>query len=203
MATRPARAAVRGGALARARRVRLLVMDVDGVLTDGRMILAEGGDELKAFHTRDGVAIELARRAGIRTAMVTGEKATIARRRGDKLGVDAVVLGARRKGEALEELCARFGVPTRDTAFVGDDLLDVPALERAGLAVAVADAAEEVKAIAHIVLRAPGGAGAVRECVELLLRARGATWPVVDGFLRDHGGRGYPARARGLRGSGR
>ena len=97
--------------LERARRVRLLVMDVDGVLTDGQMLLSERGDELKAFHTRDGIAIALARRAGLKTAMVTGESSPIAKARGAKLGVDSVVLDARRKGETVEALLAEFGLP--------------------------------------------------------------------------------------------
>lgn len=175
---------------ARARRVRLLVVDVDGVLTDGRMVLSARGDELKAFHARDGVAVALARRAGIRVAFVTGERAPIARRRGERLGVDAVVLGARRKGETLTELCARFGCTPAEAAYVGDDLLDVPALERAGLAVAVADAPREVRALAHLVTRARGGEGALRECVEVLLRARGVWRATVTTYVRDHGGRG-------------
>jgi 3-deoxy-D-manno-octulosonate 8-phosphate phosphatase (KDO 8-P phosphatase) len=183
-------------ARARARRVRLLVMDVDGVLTDGRMVLSARGDETKAFHTRDGIAIELARRGGLRTAMVTGEKSPIARIRGDKLRVDAIVLGARRKGETLTALCARFGVPLAAVAYVGDDLLDLPALQRAGLALAVADAAPEVRAAAHFVTRAPGGSGAVREIVEAILRARGGWRAAVDGFVRDHGGRALGRSSR-------
>ena len=119
--------------LARARRVRLLVMDVDGVLTDGRMILSERGDELKAFHTRDGVAVALAKRAGLRTAIVTGESSPIAKARGAKLGVDSVVLGARRKGETVEALMTEFGLAADAVAYLGDDLLDVPAMQRAGL----------------------------------------------------------------------
>lgn len=175
--------------LARARRVRLLVLDVDGVLTDGRMILAERGDELKAFHSRDGVAVALAKRAGLRTAMVTGESSPIAKARGAKLGVDSVVLGARRKGDTLEALCAEFGLTPEAAAYVGDDLLDIPAMQRAGLALAVADAAAPVKAVAHVVTRARGGRGAVRECVELILRAQGVLARTVDAYVREHGGR--------------
>jgi 3-deoxy-D-manno-octulosonate 8-phosphate phosphatase (KDO 8-P phosphatase) len=165
-------------------------MDVDGVLTDGAMVLSERGDELKAFNVRDGVAVALARRAGIRTALVTGEESPIARTRGERLGIDAVVLGARRKGETLEELAARFGVATSAAAYVGDDLLDIPALERAGLAVAVADAAAEVKAVAHLVTRSRGGQGVARECVEVILRAQGLWATTVAGYVREHGGSG-------------
>lgn len=174
---------------ARARRIRLLIADVDGVLTDGRMVLSERGDELKRFHTRDGVAVELARRARLRIAFVTGEKSGLARARGDKLGVDAVVLGARRKGETLDELCTQFGVAPAEAAWVGDDLLDVPALQRAGLAIAVADAAAEVKAVAHLVTRTRGGQGVLRECVEMILRSQGTWRAIIEGYVRDHGGR--------------
>ena len=179
-----------GDARARARRIRLLVLDVDGVLTDGRMILAERGDELKAFHTHDGLGINLARQCGIVVALVTGEKSPIAQARGAKLGVEDVVLGARRKGDVLAELMAKHGVRPEETAFMGDDLIDMPALERAGLAVAPANAVAEVRAIAHVVTRAAGGAGAVRECVEVILRAQGRWRDAVRGFVRDHGGAG-------------
>ncbi len=183
----------RGVVARRARRVRLLVTDVDGVLTDGRMGLSERGDELKFFHSRDGVAVALANRGGLRTAFVTGEKSPVVQARADKLGVDAVVLGARRKGEVLEDLCVQFGLPLDASAYIGDDLLDVPALQRAGLAIAVADAAPEVLEIAHVVTRARGGQGALRECVELILRAQGAWTAAVEAYVTEHGGR--PGRA--------
>jgi 3-deoxy-D-manno-octulosonate 8-phosphate phosphatase (KDO 8-P phosphatase) len=152
------------------------------------MILGERGEELKAFNSRDGVAVALARRAGLKTAMITGETSTIAKSRGDKLGVDVVVLGARRKGEALEEVAAGCGLTASAAAYVGDDLLDIPALQRAGLAIAVADAAPEVKAAAHVVTRTRGGRGVVRECVELILRSQGTWAETVAGYVRDHGG---------------
>jgi 3-deoxy-D-manno-octulosonate 8-phosphate phosphatase (KDO 8-P phosphatase) len=173
---------------ARARRVRLLVLDVDGVLTDGRMILSERGDELKAFHTHDGMGINLAKRCGITVALVTGEKSPIAQARGAKLGVDEVVLGARRKGETVAELMTRYGRRASEVAFMGDDILDLPALQRVGLAVAPANAVPEVRAAVHFVTRAAGGAGAVRECVEQILRAQGTWRDAVRAYVRDHGG---------------
>jgi 3-deoxy-D-manno-octulosonate 8-phosphate phosphatase (KDO 8-P phosphatase) len=175
--------------VARARKVRFLVMDVDGVLTDGRMILSDRGDEMKSFHTHDGIGLALARRAGIRTAMVTGESSPIAKTRGAKLGVDSVVLGARRKGEVVEALCAEHNVPVDAVAFIGDDLLDIPAMQRVGLAVTVADAPAAVKAVAHHVTRARGGHGAVRELVELVLTSQRAWRSTVDAYVREHGGR--------------
>ena len=175
--------------VARARKVRFLVMDVDGVLTDGRMILSDRGDEMKSFHTHDGIGLALARRAGIRTAMVTGESSPIAKTRGAKLGVDSVVLGARRKGEVVEALCAEHNVPVEAVAFIGDDLLDIPAMQRVGLAVTVADAPAAVKAVAHHVTRARGGHGAVRELVELVLTSQRVWRSTVDAYVREHGGR--------------
>ncbi len=177
---------------ARARKIRLLVMDVDGVLTDGRMVLSERGDELKMFHTHDGIGLALAHRAGLRTAMVTGETSPIAKARGERLGVHHVVLGARRKAESVSALLAEYGWDDSTVAYIGDDLLDIPALQRAGLAVAVANAVPEVKAVCQVVTRAAGGSGAVRECVELILRAQGTWEDAVDAFVRDHGGRPVP-----------
>ena len=177
------------GVVARARKIRLLVMDVDGVLTDGRMILSDRGEELKSFHTHDGIGLALAKRAGLRTALVTDESSPIAKTRGAKLGVDSVVLGARRKGESVEALRAEFDLAPDAVAFIGDDLLDIPALQVAGLAVTVADASAVVKAVAHVVTRARGGHGAVRELVELILRAQGSWRTVVDAYVREHGGR--------------
>jgi 3-deoxy-D-manno-octulosonate 8-phosphate phosphatase (KDO 8-P phosphatase) len=175
--------------VARARKIRLLVMDVDGVLTDGRMMLSERGDELKAFNTHDGLGIALAKRAGIRTAMVTGESSPIAKTRGAKLGVDSVVLGARRKGEVVEALRVEHNVPAEAVAFIGDDLIDIPAMQIVGLAVAVADAPAAVKAAAHHVTRAPGGHGAVRELVELVLTSQRSWRSIVAAYVREHGGR--------------
>jgi 3-deoxy-D-manno-octulosonate 8-phosphate phosphatase (KDO 8-P phosphatase) len=174
---------------ARARKIRLLVMDVDGVLTDGRMVLSDRGDELKMFHTHDGIGLALAHRAGLKTALVTGETSPIAKTRGEKLGVGTVVLGARRKGDVVDTLLAEHGLSSDALAYVGDDLLDLPALQRAGLAVTVADAVADVKAVAHVVTKAPGGHGAVRECVELLLRAQGVWDTVYRAFVEEHGGR--------------
>ena len=174
---------------ARARKIRLLVMDVDGVLTDGRMVLSDRGAELKMFHTHDGIGLALAHRAGLKTALVTGETSPIAKARGAKLGVGTVVLGARRKGDVVEALLAEHGLSAEALAYMGDDLLDLPALQRAGLAVAPADAVADVRAVAHVVTKTPGGHGAVRECVELLLRAQGVWDRVYRAFVEEHGGR--------------
>jgi 3-deoxy-D-manno-octulosonate 8-phosphate phosphatase (KDO 8-P phosphatase) len=184
--------------VARARKIRLLVMDVDGVLTDGRMVLSDSGEELKMFHTHDGIGVALAHRAGLRTAMITGETSPIAKARGAKLGVETVILGARRKGEAVDALLGETGLSAESVAYIGDDLLDVPALQRVGLAIAVADAVPDVKAVAHVVTRARGGQGAVRESVELILRAQRLWNATVGAFVAEHGGH-PPAPSRRYR----
>jgi 3-deoxy-D-manno-octulosonate 8-phosphate phosphatase (KDO 8-P phosphatase) len=163
-------------------------MDVDGVLTDGRMGLTERGDELKSFSARDGVAVALARRAGLTLALMTGESSTIGKVRGARLGIDRVLLGVRRKGESLEALAGELGLRADAVAYMGDDLLDLPALQRCGLALTVADAAPEVRAAAHVVTRARGGGGAVREAIELILRAQGVWRKTVDAYVQEHGG---------------
>jgi 3-deoxy-D-manno-octulosonate 8-phosphate phosphatase (KDO 8-P phosphatase) len=174
----------------RARGIRLLVLDVDGVLTDGRMVLTERGDELKSFHTHDGMGVNIARRCGIKVVLVTGEKSTIGQARGTKLGVEEVVLGARRKGEVLDELMTKYGMRPEDVAYMGDDLIDIPALERVGLALAPANAVAEVRALAHVVTKAAGGAGAVREAVEIILGAQERWREAVRAFVREAGASG-------------
>lgn len=172
----------------RARRIRLLAMDVDGVLTDGAVIYGAGRDldlELKAFHVRDGLGISLARSADIKIAWLTGRRSDAVARRAKELRVDAVIQGAQDKGAALRELAKEHGLELDDIAFIGDDLNDLPALRIAGLTLAPADAVLAVRDIAHHVTEARGGRGAVREVIELLLRAQGKLGQVREAFLRD------------------
>ena len=121
--------------------------------------------------------------------MVTGESSPIAKASGAKLGVDSVVLGARRKGEVVQALLAEHNVPAEAAAYIGDDLIDIPAMQIVGLAVAVADAPAAVKAVAHHVTRARGGHGAVRELVELVLTSQRSLRSIVAAYVREHGGR--------------
>jgi len=121
--------------------------------------------------------------------MVTGESSPIAKARGAKLGVDSVVLGARRKGEVVQALLAEHNVPAEAAAYIGDDLIDIPAMQIVGLAVAVADAPAAVKAAAHHVTRTSGGHGAVRELVELVLTSQRSWRSIVAAYVREHGGR--------------
>ncbi|HEV2859678.1 MAG TPA: HAD hydrolase family protein [Pyrinomonadaceae bacterium] len=157
----------------RAARLKLLLLDCDGVLTDGRITLVEGGDELKSFHTRDGHGLVLLHRAGLSSGIISGRTSSAVERRARDLGIKFVRQGELNKIVAFEEVLAEAGVGPQEVAFVGDDVVDVPLMRRSGLAVAVADATEETRAAAHYVTRLPGGFGAVREVCELILKAQG------------------------------
>ncbi len=153
----------------RARRIKLVLTDVDGVLTDSGMYYSESGDELKKFNTRDGKAFELLRNAGIRGGIITSEDTELVARRAKKLKLDFLIQGAKDKVPALERILAETGLSLEEVAFVGDDLADVPLLELVGLSACPADAMAEAKAKAMFVCSHNGGEGCVREFVELIL----------------------------------
>jgi 3-deoxy-D-manno-octulosonate 8-phosphate phosphatase (KDO 8-P phosphatase) len=166
----------------RAAAVELLVLDVDGVLTDGRITYTADGVELKSFHVRDGSALVVWRLLGKQTAIISGRTSRAVELRAAELGVPLVVQGAPNKGAALRQVLATTGLGPRQACAVGDDLPDLPVLRACGLAAAVADACPEVKAAAHLVAQAGGGRGAVREVVEFILRAQDRWVEVVRGF---------------------
>jgi 3-deoxy-D-manno-octulosonate 8-phosphate phosphatase (KDO 8-P phosphatase) len=156
----------------RAKHIRLLVLDVDGVLTDGRLYLSPVGEELKVFHVRDGSGLVAVQRAGIAVAIISGRDSAAVTRRAAELGIRHVRQGVADKGAALDQLLAELGVDAAATACVGDDTPDLPMLRRAGLAIGVADAHPALLAAAHWVTPSNGGQGAVREACDLLLSAR-------------------------------
>jgi 3-deoxy-D-manno-octulosonate 8-phosphate phosphatase (KDO 8-P phosphatase) len=160
--------------LDRARGIRLLVLDVDGVLTDGRLFISAAGEEFKAFHVRDGAGLVALRRAGITVAIISGRDSMSVTRRAEELGIAHVLQGIQDKGAALDGLLQQLGMTGDVAACVGDDSPDIPMLQRARLAIAVADAHSSVRAAAHWVTSAGGGLGAVREVCDLLLEARGS-----------------------------
>lgn len=167
-----------GGAIskklrARAARVKLLVLDVDGVLTDGRIIMDHEGREIKAFDVRDGHGIKLLRDAGIEVAVLTGRSSPVVQKRADDLGIPWVRQGVNDKVRAYEEIAREVGIGDEETCFVGDDLVDIPLLKRVGVSIVVADGAHEAKQLALYVTQSPGGRGAVREVCDLLLQAQG------------------------------
>ncbi len=153
-------------------RITLLILDVDGVLTDGGIYLGGDGVEFKRFDVKDGFGISQWRRAGGVVALLTGRRGEAVEARAVELSIDAVVQGSRDKGADAIALCQRFGVDCTAAMMVGDDLPDLPAFAVCGCAVAVADAAPEVKAAAQVVTSARGGHGAVREVIEALLFAQ-------------------------------
>ncbi len=153
--------------------VRLLLLDVDGVMTDGSIVYADTGDELKSFNARDGHGIKLLMRAGIDVAIVTGRSSRAVQIRADDLGIGTVYQKALRKIEAYEDILQTKKLDDKQICAVGDDLPDLPILKRCGLSVAVPDAVPEVLAAADMVTRCSGGKGAVREVCDFLLKASG------------------------------
>jgi len=162
---------------ARAQKVKALLLDVDGVLTDGRVLYQPEGGEARAFNVRDGLGIQLLQASGLKVGFLSGKNSEVVKRRGDELGVEILLLGVDDKVAAFEQALERLGVEGDAVCYVGDDLPDLPLLRKAGLGCAVADAAPEVRANANLILRANGGQGAVREVCERLLKAKG-NWRV-------------------------
>jgi 3-deoxy-D-manno-octulosonate 8-phosphate phosphatase (KDO 8-P phosphatase) len=168
----------------RASRIKLLLMDCDGVLTDGRLWLLEHGDEHKSFNTHDGLGLSLLHRAGLKSGIITGRTSTAVTRRAEELGIEFVRQGNPNKLEAFAEVLRLAGVDEREVAFVGDDLTDIPLMKRSELAVAVADAVEETRSVAHYVTLAKGGRGAVREVIEIILKSQGRWSDVLETYLK-------------------
>lgn len=163
--------------LARARKIKLFLMDVDGTLTDGGVCLISSPDggpisEMKVFNAKDGAGLTLAHIMGIKTGFITGRKSPAVQQRANEVHVDYVYLGQAKKMAAFEECMKKAGVTEEETAYMGDDLPDLPLAQRAGLAVAVADSAPELKVACHFVTQARGGKGSAREVIELILKAQ-------------------------------
>ncbi len=156
----------------RAAKIKLLLMDCDGVLTDGRITLLPGGDEQKTFHVRDGHGIVLLHRAGLRTGIISGRNSSLVERRAKELGIQFVRQGTWNKIDDYLEILSEAKVSPAETAFIGDDVTDIPLMLRVGLAVSVNDAVEELKNISHFVTNRNGGFGAVREICEIILQSQ-------------------------------
>lgn len=157
----------------KAARVKLLLLDVDGVLTDGGIFIDDRGIETKRFDVRDGQGITLLRRVGIEVGLITGRSSTIVRIRAKELGVGILYQGVRNKAEIYQRIKRKSSLADAYIAYVGDDIADVPLLQRAGLAIVVQDARDVVRPYADYITQAKGGAGAVREVCELILKAQG------------------------------
>lgn len=164
-------------------RLRLLAMDVDGVLTDGTVYIGAEGETLKGFDVKDGLGLRLALEGGLIVAFVTGRRSPIVEQRARELGVSEVIQGARQKGEALRHLAEKHGLSPQEVGFIGDDWNDWPALEWAGCTFAPSDAFEAIRQRVDWVASSPGGRGAVREVIELILRAQGRYEEALQRFL--------------------
>jgi 3-deoxy-D-manno-octulosonate 8-phosphate phosphatase (KDO 8-P phosphatase) len=184
-------------AQARARKIKLLLFDVDGVLTDGKLFFipdhthqqgdsqlsAQGSIEFKGFHAHDGVAVSLARIGGLRTGLITRRYSETVALRARDLKLEFVRQGNQDKGAAFLEIVRQAGLTPQEAAFIGDDVIDLPAMRPAGLAIAVKNARAEVKKEAHYVTQHPGGEGALRDAVEFILKARGKLKKVVESYV--------------------
>ncbi len=159
-------------AASRASLVRLVALDVDGTLTDGRLFIGPSGEAMKAFSVRDGFGLTLLREAGVKLVMITARQSAIVETRAAELRFDEVRQGVKDKAAALREICTRFGLGVQQAAYVGDDWPDLRAMALAGLAASVADAPEAVRERAHWVSLAPAGRGAVREFAEFVLQSQ-------------------------------
>lgn len=154
-------------------RIKILALDVDGVLTDGRIIIGNAGELCKNFHCQDGLGISAARRYGLTTAIITGRQSKIIQHRAQEVGITLLFTGIKDKAVALQQLAVQTGVALEDIAYMGDDLNDLPALNLAGLALAPANAVPDVKQRVAYVTEKKGGQGAVREVIEKILQAQG------------------------------
>lgn len=167
-----------------ARNIRLLILDVDGVLTDGGIILDNEGNELKSFHVRDGHGVKMLIRHGVDVAIITGRHSKVVERRAHELGVREVYQRCIDKVTAYEEIKQKFSLNDSEIAYIGDDIVDIQIMRRVGLSVAVADAAPDARGIALIVTENPGGRGAVREITDLILKAKGLWQGIIDDYFK-------------------
>lgn len=157
----------------RAKKIKLILLDVDGVMTDGSIILDSTGTEIKAFHVRDGHGIKMAQKAGLIIGIITGRNSKVVNIRARELGITEVYQGTVDKGIVYAGIIAKYGLADEDVAFIGDDIVDIPILRRVGLAVAVADADPGIRPYVHMITKSEGGRGAVREFINFVLSTQG------------------------------
>jgi 3-deoxy-D-manno-octulosonate 8-phosphate phosphatase (KDO 8-P phosphatase) len=164
-----------------AKKIKLLILDVDGVLTDGSIILDNHGNELKSFHVRDGHGIKMLMKAGIHVAIITGRQSKVVERRAHELGIKDVFQKCYDKKIAYDKLAQKYSLDNSEIAYMGDDIVDIPVLKRSGLSVVVADADRETKSFAQFITTKEGGRGAVREFCDILLQAKGLWKDLANG----------------------
>lgn len=168
-----------------ARGIKLLILDVDGVLTDGSIILDNDANEYKAFHVRDGHGIKMLHKAGINVAIITGRHSKVVERRAHELGITEVFQKCLNKKVAYAQLLKQYSLRNDEVAYIGDDIIDAPIMSVVGLPVAVADAADEARRFAFMVTKNRGGRGAVREVTDFILKAKGLWQGMFDAYFED------------------
>lgn len=174
---------VRPAVVKRAKRIRLLILDVDGVLTDGSIILDNRGNEYKSFHVRDGHGIKMLLSAGVLVALITGRESKIVARRAQELGIVDVFQKCFDKTIAYTALIDKYGLSGAEIAYVGDDIVDAPIMAKVGLPICVADSAGEIAQYALMVTRNRGGRGAVREVADVILKSKGLWQEMFDEYF--------------------
>lgn len=162
------------------KKIKMILMDVDGVLTDGKIIFTSDGIEIKEFNIQDGMAVTLARMAGLKTGIITGRESKMVQRRAEELRYNIISQGNIKKLPRYEEIKKQFGLVDEEVCYIGDDLPDLPILNRVGFSVAVANARDEIKAVSDYTTENPGGAGAVREVIDKILKAQGIFDKLVE-----------------------
>lgn len=167
-----------------ASKIELLILDVDGVMTNGSIMLDNNGNEYKAFNVRDGHGIKMLQRAGVKVAIITGRMSKVVDRRAAELGITEVHQGSKDKLLVFNDLISRLGIGPENIAYVGDDIVDLPVMLRVGLSIAVADAEAETKKRAMWATKARAGSGAVREVADMLLKARGAWGGAIEKYIK-------------------
>ncbi len=169
----------------KAKKIKLLILDVDGVLTDGRIIIDDRGRELKIFDVKDGQGIVLAHKAGLITAIISGRKSKVVDIRAKELGIKIVYQNSLDKIKSYKAILKKTGLKDEDAAFIGDDILDLPLMKQVGLSIAVSDAMPYIKDAADMVTKSCGGRGAVREAIELILDAKGLWEKIYGKYARN------------------
>lgn len=167
----------------RAKKIELFLMDVDGVLTDGRIVYGPDGSEFKFFDVKDGHGIKLIQRTGIKVGIITGRSSELVARRSRELGIDLVYQGQFDKIKTLSKVMGETGIEEEKIAYVGDDIVDLPVMKRVGFAATVQDAVQEVKDVAHFIAKRSGGRGAIREIIEYILKNKGLWDKVIAKYL--------------------
>ncbi len=171
-------------AISRARRIRLVAFDIDGVMTDGTLFLGDDGQEYKGFNSLDGHGLKMLKGSGVELAIITGRSSRVVENRALNLGIDIVHQGAHDKLAVYEALCRKLALQCDETAYMGDDVVDLPVMRRAGLAITVPAAPELVKAHSHYITGREAGHGAVREACEFLMRAQGTLETALAPYLK-------------------